>query len=126
MNTESLGTELGFCAQTAGAWQLAGLLLVLFKIIVPIILIVIGVITLGKAVISDDEKDIKKGFNSLIKKFIVGVCIFFIPTLVTALFSIVTDFDDVKDDYNVCKNCIVHPRGTACTSKIAIEKSLES
>lgn len=113
-----IGTENGFCAQTAVLWQLIGNVLLIFKIVIPVILIVIGIITLGKAVISTDEKDMKNGVNSMVKKFLVAVLIFFIPNIVTTLFGIVSGFNELKSDYNVCQKCISHPKGDYCESKV--------
>lgn len=114
----TFGTENGFCAQTAGVWQLIGYLLLMFKVVIPSILIVIGIITLGKAVISSDDKDMKTGVRSMIKKFVVAVFIFFIPSIVTALFGFVNGFNEIKDDYNVCSRCISNPKSAYCEKKV--------
>lgn len=114
----SFGTESGFCAQTAIFWQLVGNILLIIKILVPVALICIGIITLGKAVISTDEKDMKNGFNSIIKKFLISVFIFFLPTIVTTMFGVVNGFDDLRSDYNVCQKCISNPKGNYCKSKV--------
>ena len=113
-----IGTEYGFCAQTSSFWQLVGYFLLVVKIVIPVALIIIGIITLGKAVISSDEKDTKKGINSLIKKFLVAAVIFFVPNIITALFSVVSNFNDVKDDYIVCNKCMSHPNSDFCKKKV--------
>lgn len=115
----SFGTENGFCAQTATLWQFVGYILLIMKIIVPAALIIIGIITLGKAVISSEEKDMKNGVKSMIKKFITAVIIFFIPTIVSALFGFVRGFDEVKEDYTVCSKCISNPRSNYCETKVS-------
>lgn len=107
-----------FCSSTANVWQFVGTLLLVFKIVLPILLIVIGIISLGKAVISDDDKDLKKCLTLLIKKVITAVCIFFIPAFVTAIFGLLRDFQDVRADYNVCRECITHPNGASCSRKV--------
>lgn len=112
------GTENGFCAATATFWQFVGYFLLVFKIVIPSILIIIGIITLGKAVISSDDKDMKNGVRSMIKKFVVAVVIFFIPSIVGALFGFVQDFKEVKADYNVCSKCISNPKGSYCETKV--------
>lgn len=114
----TIGTENGICSQTAGLWQLVGNLLTMFKIVIPVILILVGIITLGKAVISTDEAEAKKGFNLLIKKFIIAVAIFFLPTLVSVMFTSVGNFNELKDDYDVCKECISSPSGEYCVNKV--------
>ncbi|MBE6155913.1 MAG: hypothetical protein E7164_04070 [Firmicutes bacterium] len=118
-----IGTENGFCAQTAGFWQLVGNILLVFKILIPVALIILGIIILGKAVISSDEKEMKKGFNSMLKKFLIAVLIFFIPSIVTTLFGIVNGFNELKADYNVCQKCVAHPKSDYCENKvIAVSK----
>ena len=112
------GTEYGFCAQTASFWQQVGIVFLIIKIIIPIIFIIVGIITLGKAVISDDEKDAKKGFSLLVKKFLISVLIFFLPTIITALFNLVSGFDELKSDYLVCNRCLTHPKSEYCANMV--------
>ena len=120
------GTENGFCSQTANLWQFAGLFILIVKIVIPVALIIIGIITLGKAVITTDEGDAKKGFKTMLKKFILAVVIFFLPGIVTALFSGVESFKDVKADYNVCNSCITNPKGEYCTKKVVALENLDA
>ncbi len=115
---ELFGTEAGFCSQTAGLWQLVGYLFMIFKIVIPISLIVTGILTLGKAVISNDEKENKKGYSTLLKSIITAVVIFFIPSIVTALFGVVDGFNELRPDYDVCKRCMTNPKSDYCTSKV--------
>lgn len=63
----------------------------LIQIGIPIILIVLGSIDLGKAVISSDEKEVKAAQSRLIKRCIYAVLIFFIVTLVTLIMNLVAD-----------------------------------
>ena len=64
----------------------------LFPIIqlgIPILLILLGTIDLGKAVISSDEKEIKAAQSRLIKRFIYAAAVFFVPLLVTVVMNVV-------------------------------------
>lgn len=64
----------------------------LFPIIqigIPILLILLGTIDLGKAVISSDEKEVKAAQSRLIKRFIYAALVFFVATLVSVLMNIV-------------------------------------
>ena len=55
MGTE-IGTEtMGFCANTANIWQVVGYVLLAFKIVIPILLIIFGMLDLGKAVIASKD-----------------------------------------------------------------------
>lgn len=64
-------------------------LMPIVQIVIPIILIVYGVIDLGKAVIASDEKEIKTAQNRLIKRCIYAGLIFFVVTLVSVIMDIV-------------------------------------
>lgn len=61
---------------------------------IPIILVVLGTIDLGKAVIASDDKKIKEAQSMLIKRAIYAVAIFFVTTIVTVLMSIVASGAD--------------------------------
>ena len=58
---------------------------------VPILLIIFGMIDLGKAVISSKEDEMKKAQGTLIKRFIYAVAVFLVVTLVTLVMNIVAD-----------------------------------
>lgn len=64
---------------------------------IPIILIVLGTIDLGKAVIASDEKAVKAAQSMLIKRAIYAVAIFFITTIVTLLMSVVASGADKSE-----------------------------
>ena len=101
-----LGT---FCKETANIWQILGYVVMILKIAIPLILIVLGMVDLGKAVVSSDEKAINKSVGTLIKRFVAAVVIFFIPTIVSAIFGILKLVDTSKEsDYNVCVQCVTN------------------
>ena len=56
---------------------------------IPIVLIVLGTLDLGKAVISSDDKAVKEAQSKLIKRCIYAIALFFIVTLLNLLFSMV-------------------------------------
>ena len=66
------------------------------KIGVPIILIVVGMIGMGKAIASQKEDDIKKAQNTLIKQAIAAVIVFLMFQLVQIVMSVI----GVKDESN--------------------------
>lgn len=101
-----------FCTRTVEIWRLVGLFLLVFKIVIPIILIVLGVIDLGKAVVSSDDKAISKSAKSLLVRIVAAVCIFFVPTIVSFVIRIVDTSVDDKNE--VCAACISNPGGQTC------------
>ena len=100
---------MNFCADSASIWQLVGYFLLVFKIVIPLLLIIFGMIDLGKAVISSDDKAVSKAAKSLLMRVIAGVCIFLVPTIVSLVFKMVGNFGDVRDQYDICATCISSP-----------------
>lgn len=69
-------------------------LLPLFQIGIPIILIVLGTIDLGKAVIASKEDEIKNAQKMLIKRAMYAVAVFFVVTIVSLVFSLLGTTQD--------------------------------
>lgn len=111
---------MNFCSSSASIWQMVGMFLLVFKIVIPLLIIVFGMVDLGKAVISSDDKAVSKATKSLLMRIIAGIVIFFIPLLVSVLFKMIGSFGEVKDQYDVCASCISSPNGSTC--KNAVDK----
>lgn len=110
-----LGEAINFCAQTASIWKILGYVVLIIKIVIPLLLIIFGMVDLGKAVISSDDKAISKAVGSLVKRFIAAIVIFFIPTIVSAIFSIIGVIGETEDaDYQKCVKCVTDV--TSCTT----------
>lgn len=107
---DNIGTATGFCSGTAAIWKLVGNILNIFKIVIPLIIIIFGMIDLGKAVMSSKPEEVSKSAKSLLFRIIAGIVIFFVPTLIGFVFTIVDSFGDVSSDYEVCSKCITHPK----------------
>lgn len=106
-----------FCKNTANIWQIVGYVLLVVKIVIPILLIIFGIIDLGKAVIASKSDEVKKSVTSLAYRALAAVVIFLIPTIVGLIMGFVSDFKDstAEQDFNVCKACITRPN-TDCSS----------
>ena len=102
-----------FCTGTANIWRLVGQVLFIFKIVIPLLLIIFGMIDLGKAVVGSKDDDVKKAISHLAFRAVAAVIIFFIPTLVGFIFSIVDGFDTAKtqENWSICRACISNPNG---------------
>ena len=55
MNLVTLGAVSEFCTSMAGPLKFVGIVVWIFKVAIPVIILVMGMIDLGKAVISSDE-----------------------------------------------------------------------
>ena len=79
----------------------------LIQIGIPILLIVLGTIDLGKAVIASKEDEIKNAQKMLIKRAIYAVAVFFVVTIVTLVFSLFssTGNNKLENEANSWVNC---------------------
>ena len=93
-------------------------IIMIIKIAVPILLIIFGMLDLGKAVIASKEDEIKKGQQTFIKRAIAAVIVFFVIQIV----QIIVRFISGNDQSVVqCFNCFINGTAdsTACESTIA-------
>ena len=79
----------------------------LLKIATPIILIIVSIITLVKAVAASKEDEIKKAQNSLIKKIIASVMVFFIVSIVQFVILKVADGAE-QSSISSCMSCFLN------------------
>lgn len=84
-----IAANLDSCGGLLPIVRMVRTLLKIIQILIPILLILLGTIDLGKAVIASDEKEIKAAQSRLIKRCIYAAAIFFVVMLVTVLMNIV-------------------------------------
>lgn len=77
----------------------------IIKIVVPILLIIFGMLDLGKAVVASKEDEIKKGQQTFIKRAIAAVIVFFVIQIVQLIVSFVSSKDP---NITQCFNCFVN------------------
>lgn len=85
-----------YCSETVGIGKIVKLAVNIVNLIkwgVPILLIIFGMLDLGKAVIAGKEDEMKKSQGALIKRFIYAVAVFLVITLVTFVMKLVGDAD---------------------------------
>ncbi len=116
-----------FCQEMSPLLQLVGLSLNIFKITLPVILIVLGVLDISKAVISSKSEDVKKNMKNFFKKVAVCIMIFFVPSIVMIIFGFVQSFNTIINDsgidYDVCYDCMFKPTSDNCTSYVELQES---
>ena len=77
----------------------------IIKIVVPILLIVFGMLDLGKAVVASKEDEIKKGQQLFVKRVISAVIVFFVIQIVQLIIGFVSGSDESVAN---CFNCFVN------------------
>lgn len=91
---------------------LIGYIIEFIKIGIPIILIILGMIDLGKAVIASKEDEVKKARSAFLRRLLYAVLVFAVVWGVQLALNFVTslfDGDEVSgtDDWSGCWSCIV-------------------
>lgn len=82
--------------------EVISLIIMLIQYAVPLLLIVFGMLDLGKAVIASKEDEIKKGQQMFIKRLIAAVIVFFVVAVVKLVVSLAAG----EEDKESIRNCI--------------------
>ena len=114
--------NVDFCSQTVGAWKLIGEIIYMIRIAIPIIIVLLGTLDLGKAVIAGEDKKIKEAQKSFIRRLIYGVAIFFVFTIVKTIFGLL-NVDIDKGDNKICWVCASKPHSRNCADYMEQSKS---
>ena len=79
----------------------------LLKIATPIVLVIMGVITLLKSLAASKEDELKKAQQSLIKKMIAAAMVFFVISIVQFVILKVADTGE-QDNVSSCLSCFLN------------------
>lgn len=96
--------------QKIDADNLAGaihMIILIIQVAIPVMVVVFGMLDLGKAVMAQKEDEIKKNQGLLVKRIIVAVLIFFVVTIVRLVVGFVADAAD-SDDITGCFDYFVN------------------
>ena len=79
-------------------------IVLIIEIVVPILLVIFGMLDLGKAIIAQKEDEIKKGQQTFVKRLITAALVFFVVFIVKLVIGLVSD-----DSSNLtnCLNCFL-------------------
>lgn len=106
-----------FCTGAVqGVFTTLGWVFYMIKILIPAILIIMGSIDFAKAIIASKDDEIKKSAISLAKRAIVGVLIFFIPTILNFIVSFIDNDNVYKGTFVDCTKCMLDPTDPSCSS----------
>ncbi len=86
--------------------RLTSLVVDLIKIGVPVLLIIFGMLDLGKAVMAQKEDEIKKSQQMFFKRLLSAALVFFVFVIVELVFNIVAR-DEKAGIWN-CVNCFIN------------------
>ena len=78
----------------------------LIQLVIPILLIVWGMLDLGKAVVAQKDDEIKKGQKTFISRLTAAAIVFFIVTIVKLFVSLISG--DSSNDIITCIDSILN------------------
>ena len=84
--------------------NLVSTLITIIQVAVPLLLIVFGMLDLGKAVIAQKEDEIKKGQNMFIKRLITAIIVFLVIFIVKTVIGLVANDNNITS----CIDCFTH------------------
>lgn len=112
-----------FCHNTHSFLGILGWVIVVLKIAIPLVIIVRGIVGLGKvAVTTGKPEDLQKAIKDMAWRIAGGIAIYFIPGLVMMVMGLFSQWNTTLEDYNsyrdfdVCKACILKPYDSSCTN----------
>lgn len=110
------------CTNLSPLLQLIGYFILIYKILLPLILIVIITIDLTKVIVSKRSEDIKKSLVNFVVKLALSILIFFVPMIFMIIMSFVGQFEAIKNnsglDYNICYDCMFNPTSEVCNDAV--------
>ena len=85
--------------------NIVSLIVTLIKIGVPVLLIIFGMLDLGKAVMAQKEDEIKKSQQTFLKRLLSAALVFFVVMIVQVIFNLVA-----SKETNVwnCISCLIN------------------
>ena len=103
--------DINFCGdgRVLQAFRIGGFLLFAAKILVPLIIIILGSIDFAKAVINTGDKASKEAVTMLVKRLIIGVIIFLLPTILDVLLGFIDGAEENSDSFSTCTHCLFDP-----------------
>ena len=107
------------CKDMVPTLKIAGKILLIAKIVLPLIIIVKASFDMLSTVTKGDSGEIKKKATKTGISIIGAIMIFFIPTLMNVIFDIVGNAsgkDTGSSDSEICKACIFEPYSNKCNT----------
>lgn len=107
VDDETPPVAANFCSDIKPGIKILGYIILVFKVLVPVIIIIMGTKDIYNVVTTGKSDDLKKQFILLGKRVIAGLIIFFLPTIINVVINAVDP--NSESDYKVCTTCLFDP-----------------
>lgn len=113
--------SLGLCDTEAflRTMKIVNIAMTIIKIIVPITIIIMGMVDLGKVVMSGKDDEIKKSTSLLARRLIAGIIIFLLPTLLDFIFNLSAQYQETASEFAGCTVCITNAKDCETLIEVA-------
>lgn len=76
------------------------------KILIPLVIIAFGIMDFFRAITAGKDDEIKKSSKTFVWRLIAGVIIFFLPALISFVFSWIENWGNYEGSYEECFKCV--------------------
>ena len=87
--------------------QLTSTIVRLIQVCIPVLLVIFGMLDLGKAVMAQKEDEIKAGQKIFFKRLIAAALVFFVFFIMEIVFNMVASGSDKQGTWD-CINCFIN------------------
>lgn len=96
-----------FCtdADVLGIVRYIDIVITVLFIVVPVVLLIVAITDLVKAITSQEDKEIKKATNLLIKKVVAAVAVFLLPIIIGLLLNVIGNEYTTENGEVITKSC---------------------
>ena len=117
-NVYAEGIKDEFCLKSAPMWQIAGYALFALKILIPLLIIVLGTIDFAKGSFDGGKDSTTTPAKKLITRFIIGILIFVLPTIISIILSTISDKMVEESHIEGCQTCLLRPTNSKCKAQV--------
>ncbi len=108
-NGEHIGEDICHDENVVRALKALGVFIILAKFAIPMIIIIFGTADFIKVVMAGTEKSLSEQAKSLGIRVVIGLGIFFAPTLVNAFLNGLTYYQVISEEAHACQSCLLDP-----------------
>lgn len=107
-------SQVDVCGNLAPLLRLVGYVVTIFKIVIPLLLIVFGMLDVGKSVVDSKPDEVTKNLKSFAMRCVAAVLIFFIPSIVGVVLDAVAATEQNSSGDTTVNGQAVDAKGWRC------------
>lgn len=107
-------SQADVCGNLAPLLRLVGYVVTIFKIVIPLLLIVFGMLDVGKSVVVGKPDEVTKNLKSFAMRCVAAVLVFFIPSIVGVVLDAVAATEQNSSGDTTVNGQAVDAKGWRC------------